>query len=162
MLLDLKTIMGESKMDNRKWLDYLFETQDDSYVQKLYKVPVRIKIRKKVGGNKSETEDDIRAVPSVTSLSLPRDRKSETESWFATFDVKFELPQGEELMEFIRNQLLNDIRDIDGVSIITYGEPIFVYDAQDPSVGKEKQRSRVFGGDARRISKREEPLQGDE
>ena len=65
-------------------------------------------------------------------------------------------------MEFIRNQLLNDIRDIDGVSIITYGEPIFVYDAQDPSVGKEKQRSRVFGGDARRISKREEPLQGDE
>ncbi len=153
--------MGESKMNNRKWLEYLYETQDDSYVQKLYKLPIRIKIRKKQGGNKSETEDDLRALPSVTSLSLPRDRKNETESWFATFDIKFELPKGEEVMEFVRNQLVPDVKSVEGVYIITYGEPIFVYDAQDPSVGKEKQRSRVFGGDERRISKREEPITGE-
>ena len=54
-------------MNKRKWYNYLFETQDDTYVQKLYKVPVRFKVRKLMGGNKSETEDDFRAVPAVTS-----------------------------------------------------------------------------------------------
>ena len=39
-------------MDKRKWYNYVFETQDDSYQQKLYKVPVRFKVKKLMGGNK--------------------------------------------------------------------------------------------------------------
>ena len=56
-------------MNKTKWYKYVFETQDDSYKQKLYKVPMRFKVKKTLGGNKSETEDDLRAVPYVTALS---------------------------------------------------------------------------------------------
>ena len=66
-------------MNKRQWYNYLFESQDETYKQKLYKVPVRFKVRKLRGGNKSETEDDFRAVSAVTALSLPRDRKSDGE-----------------------------------------------------------------------------------
>ena len=140
-------------MNKRKWLDYLYdlnmlkETQDDLYIQKLYKLPVRFKIRKLEGGNKSETEDDLRAIASVTSLSLPRDRKADAENWYATMDIKFELDRQIDVMEYIRADLLPAVKAIPGVEVITYGEPEFVYDAQNPEIGKEKQRSREFGGD---------------
>ena len=146
-------------MNNRKWREYVYnlnETQDDNYIQKLYKLPVRFKVQKLIGGNKSETEDDLRALNYVTSLSLPRDRKSDAENWYFTLDVKFEFYDKElNISEFIRNKLLDSIRSVPGVQIISYGEPEFVYDAQDSEVGKDKQRSREFGGDKRMISKRD-------
>ena len=107
-------------MNKTKWFDFLFETQDDSYQQRLYKIPVRLKVRKLIGGNKSETEDDIRAVPDVTSLSLPRDRKSDSENWYMTYDIKFDLPnnmKGKE-SEFIRQNLIPGITDIPGVEVL--------------------------------------------
>tara|TARA_R100000008_G_scaffold70355_1_gene47932 strand:- start:908 stop:1360 length:453 start_codon:yes stop_codon:yes gene_type:complete len=146
-------------MNNRKWKNYFYklnETQDDNYVQKLYKLPVRFKVQKMVGGNKSETEDDLRALNYVTSLSLPRDRKTDAENWYFTLDIKFEYYDKElSIDEFIRNKLLSSVRSVPGVQIISYGEPEFVYDAQNPDIGKEKQRSREFGGDERKISKRD-------
>ena len=146
-------------MDNRKWRSYVYnlnETQDDNYIQKLYKLPVRFKVLKLKGGNKSETEDDLRALPFVTSLSLPRDRKSDAENWYFTLDVKFEFYDRElNIREFVSNKLLDSIRRVPGVQIISYGEPEFVYDAQNPDIGKEIQRSREFGGDKRKISKRD-------
>ena len=57
---------------------------------KNFGIPERFKVRKVIGGNISETEDDFRAVDTVASLSLPRDRKSDGENWYMTYDVKFE------------------------------------------------------------------------
>jgi len=139
-------------MDKRKWYGYVFETQDDSYKQKLYKVPVRFKVRKLIGGNKSETEDDFRAVNAVTALSLPRDRKSDGENWYMTYDVKFELPPDKgDARQFVRSSLIPDLGDTPGVEILSYGEAFQVYDAQDDTVGDpDKDRSKVFGGDDKR------------
>jgi len=147
-------------MNKRKWYNYLFETQDDSYKQKLYKLPIRLKVRKLLGGNKSETEDDIRAVDSVTSLSLPRDRKKDEESWYMTYDVKFELPSDQaEVFIFVRKSLIPEINKISGVEILSYGESFQVYDAQDSTVGDpNKDRSKVFGGDKRRLSKADKEI----
>ena len=139
-------------MDKRKWYGYVFETQDDGYKQKLYKVPVRFKVRKLIGGNKSETEDDFRAVNAVTALSLPRDRKSDGENWYMTYDVKFELPSDKgDARQFVRSSLIPDLGDTPGVEILSYGEAFQVYDAQDDTVGDpDKDRSKVFGGDDKR------------
>ena len=151
-------------MNKTKWFDFLFETQDDSYQQRLYKVPVRLKVRKLIGGNKSETEDDIRAVSDVTSLSLPRDRKSDSENWYMTYDIKFDLPnnmKGKEA-EFVRQNLIPGITEIPGVEILSYGESFQVYDAQDDSVGDpSKDRSKVFGGDKRRLTKKDDNIPGE-
>ena len=151
-------------MNKTKWFDFLFETQDDSYQQRLYKVPIRLKVRKLIGGNKSETEDDIRAVPDVTSLSLPRDRKSDSENWYMTYDIKFDLPnnmKGKEA-EFVRQNLIPGITEIPGVEILSYGESFQVYDAQDDSVGDpSKDRSKVFGGDKRRLTKKDDNIPGE-
>jgi len=151
-------------MNKTKWFDFLFETQDDSYQQRLYKIPVRLKVRKLIGGNKSETEDDIRAVSDVTSLSLPRDRKSDSENWYMTYDIKFDLPnnmKGKE-SEFIRQNLIPGITDIPGVEVLSYGESFQVYDAQDDSVGDpSKDRSKVFGGDKRRLTKKDDNIPGE-
>ena len=150
-------------MDTRKWDNYVFETQDDSYQQKLYKVPVRFKVKKLMGGNKSETEDDFRAVAAVTSLSLPRDRKSDGENWYMTYDVKFELPSDrQEIGLFVRNDLIPELNAVPGVEILSYGEAFQVYDAQDDTVGNpDKDRSKVFGGDKRRLTKRDDDISGE-
>ena len=151
-----------STINKRKWYNYIFETQDDSYVQKLYKVPLRLKVRKIVGGNKSETEDEIRAISTVTSLSLPRDRKKDSENWYMTYDVKFELPperQGE-LKRFVNSTIVPDVSSIDGVEVLAYGEAFQVYDAQDDTVANpEKARSKIYGGDSRRQSKGDEDVE---
>lgn len=150
-------------MDKRKWYNYLFETQDDSYQQKLYKVPVRFKVKKLMGGNKSETEDDFRAVNAVTSLSLPRDRKSDGENWYMTYDVKFELPNDkQDIGLFVRNDLIPDLNAVPGVEILSYGEAFQVYDAQDDTIGNpDTDRSKVFGGDKRRLTKRDDDISGE-
>ena len=150
-------------MDKRKWYNYVFETQDDSYQQKLYKVPVRFKVKKLMGGNKSETEDDFRAVNAVTSLSLPRDRKSDGENWYMTYDVKFELPNDkQDIGLFVRNDLIPELNAVPGVEILSYGEAFQVYDAQDDTIGNpDKDRSKVFGGDKRRLTKRDDDISGE-
>ena len=150
-------------MDKRKWYNYVFETQDDSYQQKLYKVPVRFKVKKLMGGNKSETEDDFRAVNAVTSLSLPRDRKSDGENWYMTYDVKFELPNDkQDIGLFVRNDLIPELNAVPGVEILSYGEAFQVYDAQDDTIGSpDADRSKVFGGDKRRLTKRDDDISGE-
>jgi len=152
-------------MDKRKWLNYLFETQDDAYKQKLYKVPMRFKVQKKLGGNKSETEDDLRAVSYVTSLSLPRDRKSDAESWYMTYDVKFALPIriAQSAQDWVRNDMVPEIGAIRGLSILSYGEAFQVYDSQDDTIGDpDAQRSKIFGGDKRRVTKADDAPDKDE
>lgn len=150
-------------MNKRKWFDYVFETQDDAYRQKLYKVPVRFKVKKLMGGNKSETEDDFRAVLAVTSLSLPRDRKSDGENWYMTYDVKFDLPRNvSEIGIFVRSTLIPALNDVKGVEILSYGEAFQVYDAQDDTVGNpDADRSKVFGGDKRRLTKKDDDITGE-
>ncbi len=146
-------------MNKRKWYKYVFETQDDSYKQKLYKVPMRFKVKKTMGGNKSETEDDLRAVPYVTALSLPRDRKSDSENWYMTYDLKFALPiDATTVQDFVRNSMVPDVNATRGLEILSFGEAFQVYDAQDDTIGDpDKDRSKIFGGDKRRQSKKDEP-----
>jgi hypothetical protein len=150
-------------MNKRKWYNYVFETQDDAYYQKLYKVPVRFKVKKLMGGNKSETEDDFRAVVAVTSLSLPRDRKSDGANWYMTYDIKFDLPRSAtDVGIFVRNDLIPELNSVRGVEILSYGEAFQVYDAQDSGVGDpNKDRSKVFGGDKRKLSKKDDDITGE-
>ena len=148
-------------MNKRKWYNYVFETQDDAYKQRLYKVPMRFKVKKTIGGNKSETEDDLRAVPYVTALSLPRDRKSDAENWYMTYDLKFALPvrTKSDPQDFVRNDMVPDVGGIRGLEILSYGETFQVYDAQDDTVGDpQKDRSKIFGGDKRRQSKADDDV----
>ena len=148
-------------MNKRKWYNYVFETQDDAYKQRLYKVPMRFKVKKTIGGNKSETEDDLRAVPYVTALSLPRDRKSDGENWYMTYDLKFASPirTKSDPQDFVRNDMVPDIGGIRGLEILSYGETFQVYDAQDDTVGDpDKDRSKIFGGDKRRQSKADDDV----
>lgn len=150
-------------MNKRKWYNHIFETQDDAYKQKLYKVPVRFKVKKLMGGNKSETEDDFRAVPAVTSLSLPRDRRSDGENWYMTYDVKFAIPKDvSDVPNYVRTDLISALNKIRGVEILSYGESFQVYDAQDDTIGDpDKDRSKVFGGDKRRLTKRDDDIAGE-
>ena len=148
-------------MNKRKWYNYVFETQDDAYKQRLYKVPMRFKVKKTIGGNKSETEDDLRAVPYVTALSLPRDRKSDGENWYMTYDLKFALPvrTKSDPQDFVRNDMVPDVGQIRGLEILSYGETFQVYDAQDDTIGDpDKDRSKIFGGDKRRQSKADDDV----
>lgn len=150
-------------MDKQKWYNYLFETQDPTYVQKLYKVPVRFKVKKLIGGNKSETEDDFRAVDAVTALSLPRDRKSDSNNWFMTYDIKFDLPDSKtDVGLFVRKDLIPALNAVKGVEILSYGEAFQVYDAQDDTIGNPNtDRSKVFGGDKRRLTKKDDDIRGE-
>ena len=116
-----------------------------------------------MGGNKSETEDDFRAVSAVTALSLPRDRKSDSESWYMTYDVKFELPNDKpDVARYVRDELIPELNAISGVEILSFGEAFQVYDAQDNTIGDpDKDRSKIFGGDKRRLTKRDDDIQGE-
>tara|TARA_B100001094_G_scaffold312543_1_gene349322 strand:+ start:41 stop:508 length:468 start_codon:yes stop_codon:yes gene_type:complete len=142
-------------MNKRKWYGYVFESQDDAYKQKLYKLPMRFKVRKTTGGNKSETEDDLRAVPHVTALSLPRDRKSDAENWYMTYDLKFAIPfKFQSIKDFVSNSLVPDVSAIRGLEILSYGESFQVYDAQDSAVEDPTAKKKgIDDADRRRQSR---------
>lgn len=152
-------------MNKKKWYGYVFESQDDVYKQKLYKVPMRFKAKKKIGGNKSETEDDLRAVPLVTALSLPRDRKSDHENWYMTYDLKFALPHDTlSVADYIRNALVPDVTNIRGLELISYGDAFQVYDAQDKAVDDPTAKKKgIDDADRRRQSRSYDDIsKGDE
>ena len=49
-----------------------------------------------------------------------------------------------------------------GVEILPYGESFQVYDAQDDNIGDpDKDRSKVFGGDKRRLTKADDDVKGE-
>ena len=80
-----------------------------------------------------------------------------------TYDVKFELPDdASDIGIFVRNTLIPDLNSVKGVEILSYGKAFQVYDAQDDTVGNpDKDRSKVFGGDKRRLTKRDDDISGE-
>ena len=80
-----------------------------------------------------------------------------------TYDVKFELPNDKpDVFAYVRNDLIPELGAVPGAEILSYGESFQVYDAQDDTVGDpDKDRSKVFGGDKRRLTKKDDDIKGE-
>jgi len=94
-----------------------------------------------------------RLVPQVKELLRINFNKS----------VKFDLPKDvTDVLSYVRNKLIPELNAVKGVEILSYGEAYQVYDAQDDSIGNpDKDRSKVFGGDKRRLTKRDDDISGE-
>ena len=91
-------------------------SQDAGYELKLFVTPVRCSISKTLGGDKTDTFNEIRGIESVTTVSdvLGTVREDEN-NYYSTILVKFELSRGEQPKNFRRQILIPTLKKIKGL-----------------------------------------------
>ena len=71
------------------WRRYLVE-DDPRYFQKIYKIILRIYISKEKGGDKGQTQQDIRAIPDVLTVVSVRGRQKELPNrYLSDMEIRF-------------------------------------------------------------------------
>ena len=102
-----------------RWNKFLSESRE--YDQSLYKSDWTLKILKRVGGDKTQTLAEIRAIPNVTTVFKSSEGFENLEYFESTFDIKFVLKTRDSPDLYIKQVLRKDLKEIPGLQIISYG-----------------------------------------
>jgi|TARA_E500000305_G_C3896258_1_gene176530 hypothetical protein len=96
--------------------------QDPGYELKLFVTPVRCSISKTLGGDKTDTFNEIRGIESVTTVSDVLGTVREDDSnYYSTVLVKFELSKGEQPKDFRRKILIPTLKRVKGLIVYNVG-----------------------------------------
>ncbi|HHZ94745.1 MAG TPA: hypothetical protein EYN67_04100 [Flavobacteriales bacterium] len=117
-----------------KWFDYLrddnviAESVDPNYLHRAYEIELLCRISKTIGGNREETEEDIRGIPRITIVRSPTDAarriSRETEQYYFTnYLVKFQLNSLISSGWYLKHRLLPELAKIKGLNLIKYSRP---------------------------------------
>ena len=128
----------KSKYSELKWFDYLRQSPDEvlsersendpNYVHRVYEMEMLCRISKTMGGNKEQTEDDIRGIPRVTIVRSPDDprrrvSRQNDQHYFTSYLIRFQLNSLIQPSWWIRNRLLPELSKVKGLTMINYGRP---------------------------------------
>ena len=100
------------------WKNYINEDFEGSYEQEIFDVFFQVRILKNAGGNKSQTQNEIRSIPNVTTVSSEGGFSEFDDSFVGTFHIRFALETPEEKNKYIEQTLKPGLRKIKGLSII--------------------------------------------
>ena len=126
-----------SKYSDSKWFDYLRQPPetlserseiDPNYVHRVYEMEMLVRISKTMGGNKEQTEEDIRGIPRVTIVRSPdeprrRVSRQNDQHYFTSYLIRFQLNSLIQPSWWIRNRLLPELSKVKGLTMINYGRP---------------------------------------
>lgn len=98
------------------WNEYLL-TENKEYNQVIYKIIYDLVISKQIGGNKTQTLNDIRKIPEVTTVFRMEKGYEDDEQLMAPYSIKFALKRGENPDIFLRKILRPSLKRIKGLSI---------------------------------------------
>ena len=126
-----------SKYSDSKWFDYLRQPPetlserseiDPNYVHRVYEMEMLVRISKTMGGNKEQTEEDIRGIPRVTIVRSPDDprrrvSRQNDQHYFTSYLIRFQLNSLIQPSWWIRNRLLPELSKVKGLTMINYGRP---------------------------------------
>tara|TARA_Y100000296_G_scaffold75576_1_gene95401 strand:- start:120 stop:491 length:372 start_codon:yes stop_codon:yes gene_type:complete len=106
----------------KNWDKFLAEAEragrDISYIQRVYEVVARLKIRKSVGGDREQTFTEIRGIPGVTVVNVdPAGTSRDETNYYSTLNIKFELVGNADALLYRRTVLIPGIRKIKGCEV---------------------------------------------
>lgn len=116
-----------------KWFNYLQEglqeDVDPNYTHRTYEIELFCRVSKTMGGNREQTEEDIRGVPRVTIVRPHPDPKRRLERateeyFFMNYLVKFQLNSNISASWYIKNRLLPGLSKVRGLTLIRYARPV--------------------------------------
>ena len=128
----------KSKYSELKWFDYLRQQPeevlseisevDPNYVHRVYEMEMLCRISKTIGGNREQTEEDIRGIPRVTIVRSPDDPRKRVsrqndQHYFTSYLIRFQLNSLIQPSWWIRNRLLPELSKVKGLTMINYGRP---------------------------------------
>ena len=97
-------------------------TQDPNYELRLFAIPFRCSISKTLGGDKTDTFNEIRGIPGVTTVTdVPGTIREDDKSYFSTVVVKFERLRGQGPVDFRTKVLIPALKTIQGLVVYNLG-----------------------------------------
>ncbi len=129
------------KYSDLKWFDYLRQPADEvlsersevdpNYVHRVYEMEMLVRISRTRGGNREQTEEDIRGIPRVTIVRSPdeerrRINRTNDQHHFTNYLIRFQLNSLIQPSWWIRNRLLPELSKVKGLTMINYGRPQLV------------------------------------
>tara|TARA_R110000851_G_scaffold121908_3_gene250968 strand:- start:1069 stop:1422 length:354 start_codon:yes stop_codon:yes gene_type:complete len=97
-------------------------SQDPSYELKLFVTPVRCSISKALGGDKTDTFNEIRGISNVTTVSdVLGTVREDDNNYYSTILVKFELGGGQQPKDFRTKILIPKLKVIKGFIVYNIG-----------------------------------------
>lgn len=127
-----------SRYSDLKWFDYLRDSEpeaiaertevDPNYIHRVYEMEMLVRISKTRGGNREQTEEDIRGIPRVTIVRSPDDprrrvNRTNDQHHFTNYLIRFQLNSLIQPSWWIRNRLLPELSKVKGLTMINYGRP---------------------------------------
>ena len=127
-----------SHYSDLKWFDYLRDADsetisekiatDPNYIHRVYEMEMLVRISKVRGGNKEQTEEDIRGIPRVTIVRSPDDPRKRVsrqndQHHFTNYLIRFQLNSLIQPSWWIRNRLLPELSKVKGLTMVNYGRP---------------------------------------
>ena len=97
-------------------------SQDPNYELKLFVTPIRCSISKTLGGDKTDTFNEIRGIANVTTVSdVIGTIREDDKNYYATILVKFELSAGKQPKDFRTKILIPQLKIIKGLIVYNIG-----------------------------------------
>jgi hypothetical protein len=95
---------------------------DPNYKLILYVTPVRCSISKTLGGDKTDTFNEVRGIESVTTVSdVLGTVREDDKNYYSTILVKFELQGGQQPKDFRTKILIPKLKQIKGLIVYNIG-----------------------------------------
>tara|TARA_R110000824_G_scaffold100287_2_gene238511 strand:- start:1383 stop:1814 length:432 start_codon:yes stop_codon:yes gene_type:complete len=95
---------------------------DPTYELKLFVTPVRCSISKSLGGDKTDTFNEIRGISNVTTVSdVLGTVREDDKNYYSTVLVKFELSTGQQPKDFRTKVLIPQLKGIKGFIVYNIG-----------------------------------------
>ena len=96
---------------------------DDAYDLLLYAIPVRISISKDLGGDKTQTFNEIRGIEGVTVVrDIGGTAREDDKNYYSTVVIKFELLSGVGPLDYKGKELIPGLKKIKGLVVYNIGD----------------------------------------
>ncbi len=96
---------------------------DDAYDLLLYAIPVRISIAKSLGGDKTQTFNEVRGIEGVTVVrDIEGTAREDDKNYYSTVVIKFELLSGVGPLDYKSKELIPGLKQIKGLIVYNIGD----------------------------------------
>lgn len=92
--------------------------RDPSYKQQIWESFWSLKIQKGTGGDKQQTQAEIRAIPGVTIVAKDGELKNTGSGYQGIFKIKFALVRGENKNKYVKETLFPGLRSVKGLKVL--------------------------------------------
>ena len=96
---------------------------DPNYELRLFAIPVRVAISKQLGGDKTDTFNEIRGITACTVVrDIEGTAREDNKNFYSTLVIKFELLGGHGPLDYKTKELIPGLKSIKGMVVYNIGD----------------------------------------